>query len=206
MNLAEKIRELRKSRYLSQEQFAEKLGISRQSVSKWESGQAMPELDKIVLLSEIFGVTTDSLLKGDGASPERHPDWENPSHWNDMAGSVLTAIGTGLNVIGLLLFAVVWYVWQTPLAFGAGLLPQIISCTFFEVTKNALDQAKASAARKRFYRINLWLLLPIPILFLITLAFGFYPKPYSRPAVIFTAAIVYLASALSSRYLLQKKK
>lgn len=206
MNLAEKIRELRKSRHLSQEQFAEKLGISRQSVSKWESGQATPELDKIVLLSEIFGVTTDSLLKEDAAPPERHPDWEDSSHWNDMAGSVLTAIGTGLNVVGLLVFAVVWYVWQTPLAFGAGLLPQIISCTFFEVTKNALAQTQASAARKKFYRINLWLLLPIPILFLTASAFDLYPNPHAWPVMVFAAAIVYLASALSSRYLLQKKK
>ena len=48
---------------MTQEQLAEKLNVSRQSVSKWESGQAVPELDKIVALSAVFDVTTDYLLK-----------------------------------------------------------------------------------------------------------------------------------------------
>ena len=61
--LAEKIMELRKSRGWSQEELAERLDVSRQSVSKWESGASMPELDKIVAMSTLFGVSTDYLLK-----------------------------------------------------------------------------------------------------------------------------------------------
>lgn len=63
MELSEKLLNLRKANDLTQEQLAEKIGISRQSVSKWESGQAVPELDKIVALCEIFHITTDQLLK-----------------------------------------------------------------------------------------------------------------------------------------------
>lgn len=63
MNLSEKILTLRKSRDLTQEQLAEKLNVSRQSISKWESGQSVPELEKILALSGIFDVTTDYLLK-----------------------------------------------------------------------------------------------------------------------------------------------
>ncbi len=63
MDFSEKLLTLRKANGLTQEQLAEKLEISRQSVSKWESGQATPELDKIVALSVIFDVTTDFLLK-----------------------------------------------------------------------------------------------------------------------------------------------
>lgn len=63
MDLSEKILTLRKSRNLTQEQLADQLGVSRQSVSKWESGQAAPELDKIVALSSFFEVTADYLLK-----------------------------------------------------------------------------------------------------------------------------------------------
>ena len=48
---------------MTQEQLAEKLDVSRQSISKWESGQAVPKLEKIVLLSAVFDVTTDYLLK-----------------------------------------------------------------------------------------------------------------------------------------------
>lgn len=63
MNFSEKLLTLRKANDLTQEQLAEKLDVSRQSVSKWESGQAIPELEKIVALSVIFDVTTDYLLK-----------------------------------------------------------------------------------------------------------------------------------------------
>lgn len=64
MRLSEKLTALRKSRGWSQEELAENLNVSRQSVSKWEAGQAAPELDKIVRMSELFGVSTDYLLKG----------------------------------------------------------------------------------------------------------------------------------------------
>ena len=61
--LSEKIINLRKSRGWSQEELAERLDVSRQSVSKWESGVSNPELDKIVAMSTLFGVSTDYLLK-----------------------------------------------------------------------------------------------------------------------------------------------
>lgn len=76
--LAEKIYEQRKALDLSQEQFAEKLGVSRQAVSKWESGQSMPDLDKIIAMSELFGVTTDFLLKNEKESEKDVKD-ENVS-------------------------------------------------------------------------------------------------------------------------------
>ena len=63
MDLAEKILTLRKSRSWTQDQLAEQLDVSRQTISKWESGQSLPELDKITALSEVFNVSTDCLLK-----------------------------------------------------------------------------------------------------------------------------------------------
>lgn len=63
MDFSEKLLTLRKANELTQEQLAEKLDVSRQSVSKWESGQASPELEKIIAMSVIFDVTTDYLLK-----------------------------------------------------------------------------------------------------------------------------------------------
>lgn len=63
MILAEKIAYLRKQKEWSQEELADRLEISRQSVSKWESGASIPELDKIINMSNIFGVSTDFLLK-----------------------------------------------------------------------------------------------------------------------------------------------
>ena len=63
MKLFVKIQQLRKQNGMSQEKLAQLLGVSRQSVSKWESGQSLPEIDKIIQLSNIFEVTTDYLLK-----------------------------------------------------------------------------------------------------------------------------------------------
>ena len=63
MEFSEKLIALRKGRELTQEQLAEQLNVSRQSVSKWESGQVIPEVEKIVALSKTFNVTLDYLLK-----------------------------------------------------------------------------------------------------------------------------------------------
>lgn len=75
MNLGEKIFRLRKERGLSQEALAERLGTTRQAVSKWENNQGFPETEKLLQLSNIFEVSTDFLLKDDktvqGAAEER---------------------------------------------------------------------------------------------------------------------------------------
>lgn len=63
MILANKIMTLRKKNGWSQEELAEKVGVSRQSVSKWESMQSVPDLDKILVLAQVFAVSTDYLLK-----------------------------------------------------------------------------------------------------------------------------------------------
>lgn len=69
MTLGAKIATLRAERKLSQGDLAEKLNVSRQSVSKWETDTSVPELDKLILLSELFGVTIDELVKEE--APQR---------------------------------------------------------------------------------------------------------------------------------------
>lgn len=63
MILADKIVSLRKKAGWSQEELAEQLGVTRQSVSKWEGAQSVPDMDKVVMMSRLFGVSTDFLLK-----------------------------------------------------------------------------------------------------------------------------------------------
>ena len=62
MNFSENLRELRKAKDIKQEVLAENLNVSRQTVSKWENGTAMPDLKKLTALAEYFGVTMDELL------------------------------------------------------------------------------------------------------------------------------------------------
>ena len=77
MTLGEKIYTLRTERGMSQEAFGEMLGVSRQSVSKWETDQSVPELDKIVAISNVFTVSTDYLLK-ETAQRQSLPEMQRP--------------------------------------------------------------------------------------------------------------------------------
>ena len=72
MNIGDKICKLRQKNGWSQDELAEKLSVSRQSISKWESGKVLPDSNKIILLSELFSVTADFLLKD---SEESVPDF-----------------------------------------------------------------------------------------------------------------------------------
>lgn len=65
MDLGERLQLLRKQNGYSQEELANRLGIARQTVSKWENGQAVPELNGLMLLSELYGVTIDRIVKED---------------------------------------------------------------------------------------------------------------------------------------------
>lgn len=64
MNLGEKLYELRKKKNLSQENAAEKLNVTRQTISKWETNQSTPDFDKIIPLCELYEISTDELLRG----------------------------------------------------------------------------------------------------------------------------------------------
>lgn len=82
MQFYEKLISLRKQKGWSQEELAERLDVSRQAISKWESGQSLPETDRVVQLATLFGVTTDYLLleeQGENASQPKSGDEEKPS-------------------------------------------------------------------------------------------------------------------------------
>ena len=77
MTIGEQIQNLRIQKFLTQEQLAEMLEVSRQSISKWELGQAVPEVDKIIRMSELFGVSTDTLLLRNNENEQVN---KNPLH------------------------------------------------------------------------------------------------------------------------------
>ncbi|GEM_PF-73201 len=79
MNISDKIYKLRQEKGWSQDELAEKLTVSRQSVSKWESGKSVPDSDKIVLLSELFSVSADYLLKDSGEAAAEPRQAEEPT-------------------------------------------------------------------------------------------------------------------------------
>jgi transcriptional regulator with XRE-family HTH domain len=134
MQLKEKIFALRKQKGLSQEQLAEHIDVSRQSISKWELGESVPELASIVRLSEVFGVSTDYLLKGaplGGVPIKETPAWERLTDDSATAGVqfraamhdddeeeviVTTKSGTRITVnlwtVTTIVFLVLGFVWD----------------------------------------------------------------------------------------------
>lgn len=106
--LSEKIFALRRKNGLSQEQLAEKLGVSRQSISKWEGGLSTPELDKLKALSECFQVSIDELTgnptsTGPDSAGERGPDPAPHRAEESKAGILLCVTGA----VCLILFGAV---------------------------------------------------------------------------------------------------
>ncbi len=96
MNISERIQELRKNKNLSQEQLAEILGVSRQAVSKWEGGQSLPEVEKLIAMSALFDVSTDYILKGEDAPIK------NNSNDARIASQIVSAVATMLILVAIL--------------------------------------------------------------------------------------------------------
>ena len=150
MSLSEKILSLRTQLGLSQEGLAEQLEVSRQSVSKWETGQSVPDLDKLIKLSDLFGVTLDELARdtpeqGEGTSaqdPERTLFWRRNllSPWlEDLQHQIFvfivlilaTVLAVALKVPGalwlpVLAFEVVLVKKRQPLVVGGTLLIALV--------------------------------------------------------------------------------
>lgn len=178
-NLADRIQQLRREHGLSQEQLAEKLNVSRQAVSKWESAQAQPELDKIIALSELFCVTTDYLLKGSrgtppeaGSAPARRPDAA-------FASRVLYLAALFFLGVGLVCALAAWHEKQTADCIAGGMVVQGIGVVCYGVgrmlspARPARWMVKAGCAVGLFLPLFVlagWLtdILPIPHLYLVT--------------------------------------
>lgn len=149
MKLSDRIQDLRKMKGMSQEELANLMGVSRQAVSKWESEQSIPELDKIILISDIFDVSCDYLLKG----------IENPSKQNKNNTIIIVMVATVLNFIGLLVSFAVWYEKQVLWAIVIGLIIMAIGCMVYGIGIANASASEKHHAHYKFWRINIWLLV-----------------------------------------------
>jgi len=153
MNIADRIQNLRKVKGISQEELADKVGVSRQAVSKWESEQSVPEIDKVILMSDYFEVTTDYILKG--------IENEKQAREKVVDATVFVIVATVMNFIGLIVSGAVWYQEQVPMAIVIGLIFMAVGCMIFGVGMAYSTQYKEKAKRT-FWTINIWLLVFIP--------------------------------------------
>lgn len=162
MNLAERIQTLRKAKGVSQEELANRIGVSRQAVSKWESEQSLPDIEKIILLSEYFNVTTDYLLKG------IEPKQDVPDKKQD--ARIFSAIGTAFNFIGLIIAIIYWIERQTSVSVAIGFIFMSIGCLVHFIGQFIGNNKKSSSIY--FFIINIWILSLIPISCIFNFIFG----------------------------------
>ena len=172
MNLADRIQQLRKSRGISQEELADRIGVSRQAVSKWESGQTSPDLEKIVLLSDYFEVTTDYLLKGVSPTPAQTEPDQTASVQSAPGVQIFTMAGSALNLIGLIAAAMIWYERQTAAATAAGLILMVAGCVVYGTGILRADGEAKGRAKKTFWSVNVWILPFIPLSMVYNILFG----------------------------------
>lgn len=144
MTISEKILYCRKRCGFSQEALAEKIGVSRQAISKWETGEATPELSKLALLAKTFGVTADWLISEDDPpegsaaqsqsvqqpTPVQSPNWVDSlpgavrglvKRYGWLAGVYIALCGCGIMLIGIIAKIVVSSMFSAFDNFSAGI-------------------------------------------------------------------------------------
>lgn len=135
MNIANRIKSLRKVKGITQEELADKLGVSRQAVSKWESEQSTPDLERVVIMSEFFEVTTDYILKG----TDEIGGVEKNS--NEIISRILYITSTVFIIIGLLCALGGWYENYTLDAVWGSMIIQAVGVAAYFIGK-ALSSVK----------------------------------------------------------------
>lgn len=122
MELKDKLLKLRKDDHLSQQQIADQLNVSRQSISKWELGESYPDIHNIIMISDIFHVSIDYLLK----------DYEYQSQKMNKQSSIFLVVGTLIVLLGVVVGLMLWRYDNSSLSLLYGLSIQIIGCALFE--------------------------------------------------------------------------
>jgi len=109
MNIGQRLLELRKQKQLSQEEVAEKLNVTRQTISKWETEQSTPDFDKIIPLCELYGITADELLTG----IKEENDKKNIQTLDEKIINKKRANGIGIGIL-LYFISVIWIMIAIP--------------------------------------------------------------------------------------------
>ena len=203
MNIGERIYELRRKNSMSQEDLAEKMNVSRQSISKWESSQSVPEVEKIIQLSNILNVSTDWILKGENSKKQT-----SQSNKNNLK-SVQT-LSTALNYTGFVIGTFILFEKQAVWAVAVPIVFSILSLAiYFAVYSDSENTDEKKQSLNTFIKLNIfifsfWILLFIPCIIVIRAfsVLSFIPNFLLVPAIILIVTI-YLTICI---YILKKCK
>ena len=206
MKLSDKLIGLRKSAGMSQEELAEKLNVSRQAVSRWEMGTAMPDAVNILQLSKLFHVTTDYLLNEEYESDADLPQVRAVKADGVHQGMILLVT---LEVMSLILQFTAAILLQSTFFTVLSFLPFVAAVGGFEYAyqkKADAQNEKTRQFRRRFYEISVWLGLYFPLRLLVQAVMNCYPRPYDTLVLEGVLAAVYLLTAALITLRIEKQR
>lgn len=195
MKLSDKIIQLRKANGWSQETLAEKLNVSRQAISRWESAAAQPDAANVLQLSKLFGVTTDYLLNDDY---ERDTDPPRVTETKGDQVHRMMIFMTTLEVVILILQFTTAIMMQNTLLGVLCIIPFVAAMGGFEYTYQKCKgeaNADTQAFRRKFYQISAWVGTYFPIRWIVEKLSAFYPRPYHTLALEGVILFIYFMTA-----------
>ena len=196
MKLSDKIVGLRKSRGMSQEELAEKLNVSRQAVSRWEMGTAMPDATNILQLSKLFNVTTDYLLNDEYQSDNDLPKVKEIK--TDGVHQIMIFLVT-LEVMVLILQFMTVIILQNVFFGVLSFIPFVAMVGGFEYAyqkKTSERNERTTQFRKRFYKISAWLGTYFPVRLVIMALTHFFPRQINSLVLECVIVAVYLMTVM----------
>ena len=192
MKLADKIIRLRKSSGFSQEELAEKLNISRQAISRWEMGTAMPDASNIKQLSKLFNVTSDYLLNDDYQSDNDLPKLKEANQSNSKNIIFYLVV---IEVMTLLIQFMATIILKNFFFTILSIIPFVAIVGGFEYGYRKNGNETSAVYRKYFYKISAWLGLYFPTRFLINIVIELFPHLLSGIAFEVVVITLYILFA-----------
>jgi len=205
MTLSEKIIRLRKANGWSQENLAEKLNVSRQTVSRWEGSTALPDAGNILQLSKLFAVTADYLLNDDYESDNDLPKVKEINQ--DGLNQIMFFL-VMLEVMTLIIQFMAAIILQNTFFAVLSFIPFVAAIGGFEYAyqKNAAKSNNTTKVfRKKFYKISAWLGMYFPTRFIVKALAYFYPRPYNTLVLECIILAIYLMTVTLILLQIEKK-
>jgi len=196
MTFAEKLVQLRKREGYTQEELAEKLEVSRQAISRWEMGTAVPDSSNLLQISKLFKVSADYLLHDEYESDEDLPKVKEVQ--NNNANQIMMYLII-LEVMMLIMQFMAVVILNNAFFAILSFIPLVAAIVGFEFAyqkKSAGATEKTKLFRKRFYKISAWLGLYFPIRFAVSAVVVLCSLNIQRVVLECIILVIYICAAL----------
>lgn len=184
MSIGQKLSDLRKSKHLSQEEVADRLGVTRQTISKWETDQSTPDFDKIIPICELYGLSSDELLGNINSDDTKEKKGEDINYPEVEKANIIRkrkkSIGISLGILFYFL-SIIWIMIAIPvltmnpivasaiflLICGIATFIIVFSCMFYSKDKKEKEREELSTNKRLAKQVNEIIAMIILIVYLV---------------------------------------